>query len=374
MNDAQIKHMGEQFLRWQLPENFNPDGGISFEPIGNKGNSTYEFKRRPSGTNLLDYTQAEAMVRHMLDGLPAKAETTMTSNLDPAALEALVREAIEPLNDTLSSSDYSFLFDNVKDAIVKGLDTLSHAGEGEPVAKNWWVSWYSPAALGGWELNSPWWTSGYAMVGDEDVPCICAAIKANDEDDARALVFAAYDTMPKEIEFRFVNEKADDWTPFSDRFPKVDWMVWPATPRPDTAEGERVTVKQAFDAVRKQLGQAGGTGIAGEANAQVERNVVGPWLDIAQDEVEAALANPATILALCARIREPAKVKPLVWSPDVKGGLQAVAAGLVRYVIHRDGDNWYLGYDHMGKGGKAAAQADYDSRIRSALITETDNG
>ncbi len=134
MNDAQIKHMGEQFLRWQLPENFNPDGGISFEPIGNKGNSTYEFKRRPSGTNLLDYTQAEAMVRHMLDGLPAKAETTMTSNLDPAALEALVREAIEPLNDTLSSSDYSFLFDNVKDAIVKGLDTLSHAGEGEPVA------------------------------------------------------------------------------------------------------------------------------------------------------------------------------------------------------------------------------------------------
>ena len=133
MNDAQIKHMGEQFLRWQLPENFNPDGGISFEPIGNKGNSTYEFKRRPSGTNLLDYTQAEAMVRHMLDGLPAKAETTMTSNLDPAALEALVREAIEPLNDTLSSSDYSFLFDNVKDAIVKGLDTLSHAGEGEPV-------------------------------------------------------------------------------------------------------------------------------------------------------------------------------------------------------------------------------------------------
>jgi hypothetical protein len=68
MNEKQIKYMTEQFLRWKLPENFNPDGGISFEPVGNKG-TPHQFKREPTGTNLFDYNQAEAMVRHMIKGL-----------------------------------------------------------------------------------------------------------------------------------------------------------------------------------------------------------------------------------------------------------------------------------------------------------------
>jgi hypothetical protein len=69
MNDAQIKHMVERFLMWRLPENFSPDAGISFQPIANAG-TKFEHKREPSGTNLFDYTQAKAMVLHMLDGLP----------------------------------------------------------------------------------------------------------------------------------------------------------------------------------------------------------------------------------------------------------------------------------------------------------------
>ena len=68
MTDLEIKHMAERFLNWKLPENFNPDGGISFERIAYKGNQ-YESVREPVGTNLFDYTQAVAMVRHMLDGL-----------------------------------------------------------------------------------------------------------------------------------------------------------------------------------------------------------------------------------------------------------------------------------------------------------------
>lgn len=67
--DIQIKHMVEQFLRWKLPEDFNPDGGVRFEKTGNTG-TTYEYTREPVGTNLLNYAQADAMVRHMLDGLP----------------------------------------------------------------------------------------------------------------------------------------------------------------------------------------------------------------------------------------------------------------------------------------------------------------
>jgi hypothetical protein len=69
MTEKQIKYMTEQFLGWKLPENFNPDGGISFEPVGNKG-TPHEFKREPTGTNLLDYNQAEAMVMYMIRGLP----------------------------------------------------------------------------------------------------------------------------------------------------------------------------------------------------------------------------------------------------------------------------------------------------------------
>jgi hypothetical protein len=67
--DEQVKHMTERFLGWRLPENFNPDGGVTFDPVYNKG-TQYEGRHQPVGTNLLDYTQAESMVRHMLEGIP----------------------------------------------------------------------------------------------------------------------------------------------------------------------------------------------------------------------------------------------------------------------------------------------------------------
>lgn len=70
MSDEQIKHMVERFLSWKLPENFNPDGGISFKAEFNE-HTPWPMMHEPSGTNLFDYTQAEAMVRHMLEGLPA---------------------------------------------------------------------------------------------------------------------------------------------------------------------------------------------------------------------------------------------------------------------------------------------------------------
>lgn len=69
LTDAQIKHMADRFLGWKLPASFNPDGGISFDPIANKGHS-FESRREPVGTNLFDAEQADAMVRHMIEGLP----------------------------------------------------------------------------------------------------------------------------------------------------------------------------------------------------------------------------------------------------------------------------------------------------------------
>jgi len=69
MTEDQIKYMAERFLYWKLPEHFRPDAGIKFEPHVNPG-ATYDHHRDgPTGTNLFDYTQAEAMVRHMIEGL-----------------------------------------------------------------------------------------------------------------------------------------------------------------------------------------------------------------------------------------------------------------------------------------------------------------
>ena len=71
MTEAQIKHMVSRFLAWKLPANFNPDGGVVFSPVGNAG-TPHEYRNEPSGTNLLDAVQAEAMIRYILEGLPTE--------------------------------------------------------------------------------------------------------------------------------------------------------------------------------------------------------------------------------------------------------------------------------------------------------------
>ena len=74
MTDEQIKHMISRFLGWRLPANFNPDAGISFEPEFNveymASLGKPPMRHEPLGTNLFDYTQAEAMIRYMVEELP----------------------------------------------------------------------------------------------------------------------------------------------------------------------------------------------------------------------------------------------------------------------------------------------------------------
>ena len=69
MTNQQIKHMVDRFLGWRLPENFSPDAGISFKPTFND-HLPQPMKYEPSGTNLFDATQADAMVRYMVEGMP----------------------------------------------------------------------------------------------------------------------------------------------------------------------------------------------------------------------------------------------------------------------------------------------------------------
>jgi len=65
MTEEHVKQMVERFLSWKLPEDFSPDNGITFKPTFND-HMDPPMRHNPSGTNLLNYTQAEAMVRHML--------------------------------------------------------------------------------------------------------------------------------------------------------------------------------------------------------------------------------------------------------------------------------------------------------------------
>lgn len=80
MHDNQIKHLVDRFLAWKLPANFSPDAGISFKAEFNE-NTDHPMKHEPSGTNLFTATQAEAMVRHMLEGLPSDAAPVAAGGL-----------------------------------------------------------------------------------------------------------------------------------------------------------------------------------------------------------------------------------------------------------------------------------------------------
>lgn len=68
ITEANIKHMVNRFLSWKLPEHFNPDNGISFDPVMNKGYQ-FESRREPVGTNLFSSDQADVMVRYMVEGM-----------------------------------------------------------------------------------------------------------------------------------------------------------------------------------------------------------------------------------------------------------------------------------------------------------------
>ena len=69
MNDTQVKHMVDRFLSYRFPADMQPDGGLSIRRVFNEG-TPHQYEATPSGTNLLNAVQAEAMVRHMLEGMP----------------------------------------------------------------------------------------------------------------------------------------------------------------------------------------------------------------------------------------------------------------------------------------------------------------
>lgn len=89
---------------------------------------------------------------------------------------------------------------------------------------NWWISWYHEEHFTAFELCSPWWLTGRRC--SDGSQTVCAAIKAESENEAKRLIYKVYDIKPSEIEFRFVNARPTSWNPFTERFERQDWMVW----------------------------------------------------------------------------------------------------------------------------------------------------
>jgi hypothetical protein len=93
-----------------------------------------------------------------------------------------------------------------------------------------WLSWYHDPENGEFELHSPWWTSGYTMT-DPPKSTIVAAVRAEDEDAAWAVVRASYDTPPESVIERFCEPLAPKdgkypWDNPNGRFQRAEWMKW----------------------------------------------------------------------------------------------------------------------------------------------------
>ncbi|WHZ33442.1 hypothetical protein [Sagittula sp. MA-2] len=94
-----VEDMTRRFLTWPLPEDFSPDAGITFEPVMNAG-TAYEHKHQPVGTNLLNYKQAKAMVKHITGAEGAADDTPARPSVAEAA-KALLANCPNPIFDDL---------------------------------------------------------------------------------------------------------------------------------------------------------------------------------------------------------------------------------------------------------------------------------
>lgn len=95
----------------------------------------------------------------------------------------------------------------------------------KPPDNAYWLSWeHEPDRMGAFELHSPWWVSGETIEGYTKT--ICAAVRAPSVDAAWDLIAESYDKCPGAIPIRFCQRKGDDWSPYSERFPRAEWMQW----------------------------------------------------------------------------------------------------------------------------------------------------
>lgn len=64
--EKEIRRIANRFLSWKLPKDFNPDCGIQFDADAAKKIDPRNHRYEPLGTHLLTATQAQEMVRFII--------------------------------------------------------------------------------------------------------------------------------------------------------------------------------------------------------------------------------------------------------------------------------------------------------------------
>lgn len=129
------------------------------------------------------------------------------------------------------------------------------------MAKRYWLSWYSTPAMGKFQLTAPWWKTDVRDgpkwdARDRDgAHQICAAIIADDSEQAKRTVAMAYEAPSLVVEWRFCQEMPADWTPYSDPgFLREPWMRWAEPEVPLVVRlrvGQRLTLRDLVKKLRE---------------------------------------------------------------------------------------------------------------------------
>ena len=92
-----VSRMVDRFLSWKLPEHFNPDCGISFNPEYNveymASLGKPPMRHEPTGTNLFDADQAKAMIEYLLGDEQPQEKVVKVSELEGVELDYWVAMA-----------------------------------------------------------------------------------------------------------------------------------------------------------------------------------------------------------------------------------------------------------------------------------------
>lgn len=86
-----------------------------------------------------------------------------------------------------------------------------------------WISFWTSTPEH-FEYHGPWWESGSDF---DDRRSLCAAVMAEDEEDAKRIISKAFDDGFAPDDWRFAEPEETAWSPFNDRFQRQDWMKWP---------------------------------------------------------------------------------------------------------------------------------------------------
>lgn len=351
MNDDQIKHMVDRFLAWRLPDNFNPDGGISFKREFNE-HTAWPMKHEPRGTNLFDASQADAMVRYIVAGLS-----------EPEPVGAAEREVgrwvyrrIEALMDA-------------KPGTAEGAELSYLAGAVEHVEE------YGEEHCGGHQLaESPSPTEGGWRPIEDDPPkdrFIILHVPASGEMDA----FTAWAKWQGGGWYG-VDDQGLTYSPTADAWAPTLWRDIPASPDPVLKEGlveSPEPTELDGDPNSPAIGEAGGSGkdapwepVAVEVLAAVEAKMVDVARKAGDDLYYSLLSGVQDYLIDNARFNIASRIESAERESanarrrlrDTEAALEA-AKGAVRLILP-------LAKGYAPEGQTASARASCDRYIAAA--------